>query len=118
MTGAVNLLIDISERKRVEADLAELTAQLAVFVEHAPVAIAMFDRQMRYLAVPRRFVVDYRLPQDAQLIGRSHYEIFPARSSCALRSARRASVRLRSLISTSMLTAPVNLPDSSNSGVG
>ena len=77
MTGAVNLLIDISERKRVEADLAELTAQLAVFVEHAPVAIAMFDRQMRYLAVSRRFVVDYRLPQDAQLIGRSHYEIFP-----------------------------------------
>jgi PAS domain S-box-containing protein len=77
MTGAVNLLIDISERKRVEADLAELTAQLAVFVEHAPVAIAMFDRQMRYLAVSRRFVVDYRLPQDTQLIGRSHYEIFP-----------------------------------------
>ena len=32
---------------------------------------------MRYLAVSRRFVVDYRLPQDAQLIGRSHYEIFP-----------------------------------------
>ena len=51
MTGAVNLLIDISERKRVEADLAELTAQLAVFVEHAPVAIAMFDRQD---ALPRR----------------------------------------------------------------
>ena len=37
----------------------------------------MFDREMRYLAVSRRFVVDYRLPQDAQLIGRSHYEIFP-----------------------------------------
>ena len=77
MTGAVNLLIDITERKRAEADLAEREAQLAVFVEHAPVAIAMFDREMRYLAVSRRFVVDYRLPQDAQLIGRSHYEIFP-----------------------------------------
>ena len=77
LTGAVNMLVDISERKRAEADLAERQAQLAVFVEHAPAAIAMFDREMRYLAVSRRFVVDYRLPQDAQLIGRSHYEIFP-----------------------------------------
>ena len=77
LTGAVNMLVDISERKRAEADLAEREAQLAVFVEHAPAAIAMFDREMRYLAVSRRFVVDYRLPQDAQLIGRSHYEIFP-----------------------------------------
>ena len=77
LTGAVNMLVDISERKRTEADLAERKAQLAVFVEHAPAAIAMFDREMRFLAVSRRFVVDYRLPQDAQLIGRSHYEIFP-----------------------------------------
>ena len=76
LTGAVNMLVDISERKRAEADLAERQAQLAVFVEHAPVAIAMFDREMRYLAVSRQFVVDYRLPQDAQLIGRSHYEVF------------------------------------------
>ena len=77
LTGAVNMLVDISERKRAEADLAERRAQLAVFVEHAPAAIAMFDREMRYLAVSRRFVVDFRLPRDAQLIGRSHYEIFP-----------------------------------------
>jgi PAS domain S-box-containing protein len=77
LTGAVNMLVDISERKRDEADLAERQAQLAVFVEHAPAGIAMFDCEMRFLAVSRRFVVDHRLPQDAQLIGRSVYEIFP-----------------------------------------
>jgi PAS domain S-box-containing protein len=77
LTGAVNILIDISERKRVEAALAERQAQLAVFVEHAPAAIAMFDREMRYLAVSRRYILDFRLPQDAKLIGRSHYEVFP-----------------------------------------
>ena len=77
LTGAVNMLVDISERKRAEADLAERQAQLAVFVKHAPVAIAMFDCEMRYLAVSRRFAVDYRLPLGEQIIGRSHYEVFP-----------------------------------------
>jgi PAS domain S-box-containing protein len=51
LTGAINMLVDISERKRAEADLAERQAQLAVFVENAPAAIAMFDRDMRYVAV-------------------------------------------------------------------
>jgi PAS domain S-box-containing protein len=77
LTGAVNMLVDISGRKQAEADLAERQAQLAVFVEHAPAAIAMFDREMRYLAASRRYVVDFRLPPDAQLIGKSHYEAFP-----------------------------------------
>ena len=60
-----------------DTHLAERQAQLAVFVEHAPAAIAMFDCELRYLAVSRRFVVDYRLPAGAQSIGRSHYEMFP-----------------------------------------
>jgi PAS domain S-box-containing protein len=77
LTGAVNMLVDITERKRAEELLKEREAQLAVFVEHAPVAIAMFDRDMRYLAVSRRFIRNYRLPPEAQLLGRSHYEIFP-----------------------------------------
>ena len=75
--GYIGSCIDITERKRAEADLAERQAQLAVFVEHAPAAIAMFDREMRYLAVSRRFVSDFRLPPEAQLIGKSHYQVFP-----------------------------------------
>ena len=77
LTGAVNMLVDISERKRAEEVLAAREAQLAVFVEHAPAAIAMFDRNMHYLAASRRFVTDYRLPPGTQLVGRSHYEVFP-----------------------------------------
>jgi PAS domain S-box-containing protein len=68
---------DITERKRTEGQLAEREAQLRLFVEHTPAAIAVFDREMRYLAVSRRFVVDFRLPPDTQLIGKSHYEVLP-----------------------------------------
>jgi PAS domain S-box-containing protein len=65
------------EHKQTEARLAEREAQLALIVEHAPAVIAMFDDKMRYLATSRRYVSDFRLPPDIELIGRSHYEIFP-----------------------------------------
>jgi PAS domain S-box-containing protein len=75
--GCSKIIRDITQRKRTEARLAEREAQLALFVEHAPAAIAMFDPEMRYLAASRRFVSDFRLAPDIELIGRSHYEIFP-----------------------------------------
>jgi PAS domain S-box-containing protein len=75
--GMVNMDLDISERKNAERALAEREAQLALFVEHAPAGIAMFDREMRYLAVSRRYFADFDLPPDVPLIGRSHYEVFP-----------------------------------------
>ncbi len=66
-----------SARQLAETQLAEREALLSLFVEHAPAAIAMFDRDMRYLAVSRRFLEDYRVDTDRNPIGRSHYEIFP-----------------------------------------
>ena len=48
---------------------------LQFFLRDAPVAAAMFDRNMRYLVASGRWLEDYRL--DSNVIGRSHYEIFP-----------------------------------------
>ena len=59
-----------------EQALRESEQKLRLFIEHAPAAIAMFDLDMRYMAVSQRWLTDYELA-DHDIIGRSHYEIFP-----------------------------------------
>lgn len=61
-----------TDQQSVEAG----TSQLIDFVRHLPVAVAMFDSQMRYLEASERWCADYALAHDA-IIGRSHYQVFP-----------------------------------------
>ena len=51
-------------------------ARLRGVVERAPVAMAVLDRELRYLAVSRRFLIDHGLGAVA-LIGRLHDDVFP-----------------------------------------
>ena len=67
---------DITDHKLAELALRESEEQLRLFVAHTPAAVAMFDREMRYLVASERFALDYRIAA-RDLVGRSHYEVFP-----------------------------------------
>ena len=73
--SVLSLVQNITERRRAEAALKESESCLRLFIANAPSAIAMFDSQMRYLAVSQRWLTDYGLQGD--IFGRCHYEIFP-----------------------------------------
>lgn len=68
--------VEAEHCKKIEDALRESETKLRLFIEHAPAALAMFDRQMRYLAVSKRWISDFYL-QNQQIIGKSHYDIFP-----------------------------------------
>jgi PAS domain S-box-containing protein len=67
---------DITDRKRAAEALIRSHGLLQSFVEHTPAAVAMLDKNLRYLAVSRRWLHDYRLGNQ-ELMGTHHYDLFP-----------------------------------------
>jgi len=88
--GYIGIAVDVTERKTAEEacgdlnrTLEEQTALLRTrqelltnFVNNVPAGVAMLDREMRYLQVSDRFCADYSI-DSSQVLGRSHYELFP-----------------------------------------
>ncbi len=74
--GAVGAFLDITALKQAEDALEKSQLQLRLFVEQAPVSIAMFDREMNYLVTSRRWVEDFGRGY-VELTGRNHYAVNP-----------------------------------------
>ena len=64
------------------------TDALQLVLEHVPAAVAMLDAELRYVAVSRRFAIDLRLGE-CELVGRSHYDIFPTATPAMRKVFRR-----------------------------
>jgi PAS domain S-box-containing protein len=62
------------EKRQTEAR-QESEERLRLFMEYAPVSIAMFDREMRFLAVSRKWSTEYL--GGAECLGKSRYEVLP-----------------------------------------
>ena len=72
----LGLASDITERKQAEEKLRSSERQLHAFIEDAPVCVAMFDREMRYLAASRRWSTDYGFGH-SDLSGLCLYDLIP-----------------------------------------
>ena len=47
-----------------------------LIIKHTPAAVAMFDKNMNYIAYSDRWMMDYGL-ENRDITGRNHYEVFP-----------------------------------------
>jgi len=69
-------IVTLEQYRDVEETLRKSEEELRLFVRDTPASIAMFDKNMRYIAASKRWYEDYRLEHDS-IIGLSHYEVFP-----------------------------------------
>ncbi|TCC98167.1 PAS domain S-box protein [Pedobacter psychroterrae] len=69
-------LRNITEKKRIENELAEHKQLLDIFIEHSPASLAMFDTNMKYIATSNKWMIENDI-LGQNLVGKNHYEIFP-----------------------------------------
>ena len=74
--GLLGVCPDITGPIDAVHQLRESRELFQLFIEHAPAALAMFDRDMCYIAASHRWLTDFGLGGE-DVIGRSHYEVFP-----------------------------------------
>ncbi len=74
--GGLITICEITEKQDIDQNKQEKEMFKDLLVEYTPVAAVIFDRDMRYLWASKRWLTDNNFTEK-DIIGRSHYEIFP-----------------------------------------
>ncbi|MDM7926717.1 MAG: PAS domain S-box protein [bacterium] len=67
---------DITERKEAEKALAHSHDLMRYIIEHNRSAVAVHNREMKYIYVSQRYLDDYKV-KEQDVIGKHHYDVFP-----------------------------------------
>ncbi len=67
---------DITERKQEERALTHSHDLMRYIIEHNRSAVAVHDRDMKYIYVSQRYLEDYKV-KERDVIGKYHYDVFP-----------------------------------------
>jgi PAS domain S-box-containing protein len=70
------VISDITKRKKDEESLIHSRNLMSYIIGHSRSAIAVHDRDLKYLYVSKRYIDDYNVKED-DVIGKHHYDVFP-----------------------------------------
>ena len=76
LIGLMGVFNDITERKQAEESIIAGERVLRQFVEHTPAAVAMYDKNLRYIVYSKRWLTDFKLG-NRDITGLSFYDVFP-----------------------------------------
>ncbi|MCC3533286.1 MAG: PAS domain S-box protein [Microcoleus sp. PH2017_25_DOB_D_A] len=74
--GSVGCIRDISDRKKIEQELAQRQALFDSFLQEAPAGFCIFDSQLRYVQI-NQFLAEINSLSPAEHIGKTLREILP-----------------------------------------
>jgi PAS domain S-box-containing protein len=76
LIGLQGVTRDIREQLRAEEQLQHSHDLMKYIIEHTNSAVAVHDRNLRYIYVSQRYIDDYNI-KEKNIIGKHHYDVFP-----------------------------------------
>jgi len=73
--GQLATSIEVTDQVMARKKIEESDEISRLFIEYAPAAMAMFDKEMRYVSVSKQWLKEYDL--EGNVIGKKHYDLFP-----------------------------------------
>jgi len=71
-----SIVHDVTDRKKAQQELSHAHELMHCIIENANSAIAVHDRDLKYIFVSSRYLTEYNV-EEKNIIGRHHYEVFP-----------------------------------------